>query len=432
MTSTKISNESLLGDVNVNVGGTLDVGGQFTTLGDPSAPKGIFTTSSGNVSVTAFGDVNVDGSRIAAYNGGNITIESLTGNVNAGAGGAGYVSLSALELDPLSGLLTSIPATIPGSGILATTVAGAHALLGNILVETPNGDISASKGGVLQISFDGTDASRATTEMLAGYELQDANGNRVFAENIASGTPVPIFSDQNVVTLGASIQVLPAGSLLPVSLTPVLDAHGAPLLDAGGHPLYVQTADATRQIVAFFNNQIQPYDNAAGNSVLITQPLNNVSPHSLDKVASDPALVLGRNIVAGNSGVIGQNVILKATGYITGLFVGSFVDYNPLAPAPPSIGPILIIGPTVQIETTPGGPDPTVISDKGSNAAPPPEVTKTEAPTADTATSVTTKTESEAADGSDGSGGGSKTKGKGGITLARKVSRVTVLLPGRN
>jgi hypothetical protein len=160
----------LLGDVNVNVGGTLDVGGQFTTLGDASAPKGIFTTSGGNVSVTANGDVNVNGSRIAAYNGGNVTVESLNGNVNAGAGGAGYVSLSALELDPVTGLLTSIPAMIPGSGILATTVAGSQATLGNILVETPNGNISASQGGVLQISFNGTDASKATAE-LSGYEL---------------------------------------------------------------------------------------------------------------------------------------------------------------------------------------------------------------------------------------------------------------------
>ena len=44
---------------------------------------------------------------------------------------------------------------------------------------------------------------------------------------------MPVFSDQNVVTVGSSIQVLPAGSLLSVSLTPVLNAYGAPLLSAG-------------------------------------------------------------------------------------------------------------------------------------------------------------------------------------------------------
>jgi filamentous hemagglutinin family protein len=63
MTTTTIANESLLGGITLNVGGTLDVGGQLTAFGDPDAPKGIFTTSGGNISVIANGDVNVDGSR---------------------------------------------------------------------------------------------------------------------------------------------------------------------------------------------------------------------------------------------------------------------------------------------------------------------------------------------------------------------------------
>ena len=64
-----------------------------TAFGDPnSSPKGIYTTSGGNVSVTANGNVNVDGSRIAAYDGGNISVQSLNGDVNAGTGGEGYVS----------------------------------------------------------------------------------------------------------------------------------------------------------------------------------------------------------------------------------------------------------------------------------------------------------------------------------------------------
>jgi len=152
MTSTKISDESYLGNVTVNVGGTLDVGGQFTTLGNASTPKGIYTTSGGNVSVTANGDVNVDGSRIAAYDGGDINVKSLNGDVNAGAGGAGYVAISALQLN-LAGQLFGVPATIPGSGILATTVVGSDALLGNITVNAPDGNINASLGGILQIGL---------------------------------------------------------------------------------------------------------------------------------------------------------------------------------------------------------------------------------------------------------------------------------------
>ncbi|MBW8864560.1 MAG: filamentous hemagglutinin N-terminal domain-containing protein, partial [Verrucomicrobia bacterium] len=183
MTSTKISNESYLGDVNVHVGGTLDVGGQFTTLGDPSAPKGIFTTSSGNVSVTAQGDVNVNGSRIAAYNGGDVVVTSQTGDVNAGNGGAGYVSLNALEFDPISGLLAGIPATIPGSGILATTVVGSHASLGDITISAPQGSVNASLGGVLQIAFNGADSKNSFIQIDAGKDI-NASGSGIIGSNI--------------------------------------------------------------------------------------------------------------------------------------------------------------------------------------------------------------------------------------------------------
>ena len=182
MTSTKISNESYLGNLNVNVGGTLDVGSQFTTLGDASAPKGIFTTSGGNVSVTANNDVNVNGSRIAAYDGGNISVNSLNGDVNAGAGGAGYVSMNSLQLDS-SGHLTSIAATIPGSGILATTVVGSDAALGNITVNAPNGTVNASLGGILQIAFNGNTPPDAFLAVNAGHDI-NASGSGIIGSNI--------------------------------------------------------------------------------------------------------------------------------------------------------------------------------------------------------------------------------------------------------
>ncbi|MGA9780285.1 MAG: hypothetical protein WBS33_18660, partial [Verrucomicrobiia bacterium] len=183
MTTTKISNESYLGNVNVNVGGTLDVGGQFTIFGDPSSPKGIFSTSGGNVNVTANGDVNVDGSRIAAYDGGNVTVESQTGDVNAGTGGEGYVTLNALQLDPATGQLIGIPTTIPGSGILATTVFGSDALLGNITVIAPNGDINANLGGIIQLAFNGMDTKNNFIELNAGQDI-NAEGSGIIGSNI--------------------------------------------------------------------------------------------------------------------------------------------------------------------------------------------------------------------------------------------------------
>jgi filamentous hemagglutinin family protein len=183
MTSTDIANESYLGGINLNVGGTLDVGGQLSTFGDPDTAKGIFTTSGGNISVTANNDVNVDGSRIAVYDGGNITVESLTGDVNAGTGGEGYVTLNALEIDPTSGQLTSIPATIPGSGILATTIVGSDAALGNITINAPDGSVNASLGGIIQIAFNGNAPQNAFVQVNAGQDI-NASGSGIIGSNI--------------------------------------------------------------------------------------------------------------------------------------------------------------------------------------------------------------------------------------------------------
>ncbi len=183
LTSTRISNEGWRGDLNVNVGGTLNVGGQLSAFGDPSAPKGIFTVSGGNLVVTAVGDVNVNGSRIATYDGGNITVRSEHGDVNAGSGGAGYVSVRALELDPVSGALREIPATIPGSGILATTLAGGAAALGNITVAAPNGNINANLGGIVQLAFNDAVTRDNFIDLRAGQDI-NASGSGIIGANL--------------------------------------------------------------------------------------------------------------------------------------------------------------------------------------------------------------------------------------------------------
>jgi filamentous hemagglutinin family protein len=182
MTASKIANQSWLGDINLTVDGTLNVGGQFTAFDDSSAAKGIFTTSGGNVSVVVNGDVNVNGSRIAAYNGGNITVESLNGDVNAGVGGAGYVSVNAQQLNP-NGSLGFITQSIPGSGILATTLPGSDATLGNITIKVPHGSLNANLGGVLQIAFNGTDTRNAFIDIATGQDI-NANGSGIIGSNI--------------------------------------------------------------------------------------------------------------------------------------------------------------------------------------------------------------------------------------------------------
>ncbi len=240
LTSTKIANESYLGGINLNVGGTLDIGGQFTTFGDPNSPKGIFTTSGGNVAVTTGGNINVNGSRIAAYNGGNINILSQHGDLNAGSGASGFVSLQALELDPVTQQLIAIPATMPGSGILATTIAGSHAALGNVTVATPEGSINASLGGIIQIAFNGADGRNAFIDLSAGHDI-NASGSGIIGSNIklkadgnitgvivGSGT-VDINSEHNVdVTAfgGGGISITAVGEVSGTIVSPVLSVSG--------------------------------------------------------------------------------------------------------------------------------------------------------------------------------------------------------------
>jgi filamentous hemagglutinin family protein len=181
MTSSKISNESYLGGINLDVGGVLNVGGQSTKLGADTVAKGIFTTSGGDVSVTAASDVNVNSSRIAAYDGGSVTVTSQNGDINAGVGGSGYVSFDALELK--KNKLINIPAQIPGSGILATTVLGSRADLGDITLEAPNGNINASKGGILQIAFNNADTRNNFIDLKAAHDIT-ANGSGIIGYNI--------------------------------------------------------------------------------------------------------------------------------------------------------------------------------------------------------------------------------------------------------
>ena len=173
-----------------------------TTLG----ARGIYTTDAGNISVIANGNVDVNGSRIAAYDGGNVTVESLNGDVNAGTGGSGFVVVNSYKVDPLTHRVTPETPTIPGSGILATTFPDdAGQVVGNILVEAPNGNVNASAGGIVQLPLNGVNEASSIVDVLAGYELRDAQNNPLDAGDIASGTAVLVSPGRNIDASGSGV-----------------------------------------------------------------------------------------------------------------------------------------------------------------------------------------------------------------------------------
>ena len=350
------------GNISIYAGGDVNAGSADFSVNTLSA-RGIYSTSGGNVSVYANGNINVNGSRIATYDGGNVTVESLNGDVNAGNGGTGYVGVQQYNVNPDTHVVTPDSATIPGSGILTTTFLDSQNVVGNILVVTPNGNIIASAGGIVQWPVNGADASAATTVLLAGKQpILDtgATGNDVvqlYIYDATTGTwelekgalqiisvynkkaginekqieDEPVLSDQNIVTFGPTIQVVPTGTstATPVSLTQILDASGHPLLDANGNPLYVKTADASRQIVEYVQGKITPYLDAGGDPVNVSVPLD-ASGNPISNSQGNTILVMGRNIDANDSGVIGREVYLDATGNITGVFFGQDVSLNSL------------------------------------------------------------------------------------------------------
>jgi filamentous hemagglutinin family protein len=197
------------GSISVVAGGDVNLGSTYFN-GDDAFARGIFSTADSDVFVVAGGDININGSRIAAFDGGNVTVESLHGDVAVGSGGLGDVSVEEISVDPATRAITSFTPTIPGSGILATTFPRSpdstfppsQNPVGNILVETPEGDITTTAAGILQIPLNGNVSAAGTVTLTAGTE--DASGDVLFLGNTdVSGSGV----------IGNSVQLKATGDI---------------------------------------------------------------------------------------------------------------------------------------------------------------------------------------------------------------------------
>jgi filamentous hemagglutinin family protein len=175
------------GDVNLSsTGGSLDLGVEGIANEERQVGYGVFTAGPGDVNVTAFGDINIDGSRIAAYDGGNIVVESDTGNVNVGSAGDTFSGVLVTYVNPVTGLPATYPEDVYGSGILAVTLQPPQpgyylppdtaTVPGNITVETPQGDITASLGGITQEALNGSIAGGPTVTLIAGTPASGTAG----------------------------------------------------------------------------------------------------------------------------------------------------------------------------------------------------------------------------------------------------------------
>jgi hypothetical protein len=184
------------GDVTVtSTGGSLTLGSQDLAdlqreiIRAHGLGLGIYSSSFGDVKVTALQNIDVNSSRIATYNGGNISVKSLEGDVNAGNGDAILTPIVSYYVS--EGVKAEFNESVFGSGIMATTlidpsrVPGSPALPGNILVETPQGNIVANQGGILQAVLNGSLLPGPTITLIAG--TRSAGDLVGFAGNIQLG-----------------------------------------------------------------------------------------------------------------------------------------------------------------------------------------------------------------------------------------------------
>lgn len=199
------------GDISIHAGGVVRVGSSDFTV-TTTGTRGIYTTSSGDVSVVAGGNVDVNGSRIVTYDGGNITVESLYGDINAGNGVSSPVSVSAFYVDPVTRQVYQTSPQVPFSGIAALTFAprdetypALDASLGNVLVETPNGNVIANTSGILQLALNNLNYPTALVTVLAGYELRDSQGNPVSAANMTDATAVQVSAGRDINASGSGV-----------------------------------------------------------------------------------------------------------------------------------------------------------------------------------------------------------------------------------
>ncbi|MGA2225297.1 MAG: filamentous hemagglutinin family protein, partial [Syntrophobacteraceae bacterium] len=154
MTSSQIC--ALGGQANIYMmaAGTTDVG-KSNFLSANQSNTGIYTASGGSINMFSVGDVNVNEARVMTFLGGDITIWSDKGSINAGRGSKSAVSASPphTAINPSTGSLITVfqPPSV-GSGIRTLTYSPgpgeAEPPEGNIYLFAPSGDIDAGEAGI--------------------------------------------------------------------------------------------------------------------------------------------------------------------------------------------------------------------------------------------------------------------------------------------
>jgi hypothetical protein len=204
------------GKIIINARGNINVG-STNYQGVNGATRGIFTSTKADVSVIAGGDIELSGSCIAAYDGGNVLVASIYSNVDDSIPGTNSMPVTEVFGNPVQ----TSSYNFPNGGILAFTFPSSTQFVGNITVLAAQ-NILPGGGMIMQDPLNGTPGSTAVVMLQTGGEV----GGDVYGSgtvNVLTGIP-PVFlnAQVNVTNLaavaGTNVQfTVAAGGIAPLS-----------------------------------------------------------------------------------------------------------------------------------------------------------------------------------------------------------------------
>lgn len=155
MTQSQICTLGANSSISILTQGDLNVGKTALSSGQNLTETGIYTASGGGINIYSGDNVNVNESRVMTFLGGDITVWSDLGDINAGRGSRTTVAASSPHFNPVTLVTTFTPPAV-GSGIRALTydpneVPGGPLPIpspGNIYMFAPTGVIDAGEAGI--------------------------------------------------------------------------------------------------------------------------------------------------------------------------------------------------------------------------------------------------------------------------------------------
>jgi filamentous hemagglutinin len=115
----------------------------------PASELGVVAQSTGDVNAYAYGDFEVNESRVFSADGGNILIWSTDGNIDAGRGAKTAISAPPPTITYVNGVPTVVfPAALTGSGI-QTLATSPGVPPGDVGLFAPNGVVNANDAGIV-------------------------------------------------------------------------------------------------------------------------------------------------------------------------------------------------------------------------------------------------------------------------------------------